>query len=153
MRPLQPCTLGKRGLCREQAQPLPGPRCPTSVEDVLRPAAAVTAPCSPEQAPRASPTRTAVFAMRNRSCGIYQLSLKGHQDERTDQSHLSVRCPPSPRCAEHWAKGPLCFGDESWAGGSAAVTFPQDVEAPALREQPVPAAAQAAGTRRLLTGL
>jgi len=29
------------------------------------------------------------------------------QDKRTDQSHLSVRCPPSPCCAEHWTKD-LC---------------------------------------------
>lgn len=49
-----------------------------------------------------------------------------------------MRCPPRRCYAKHWAKGPLCFGDESQAGGSAAVTLPRDWEAPVVWEQPTP---------------
>lgn len=58
MGPLQPCMLAKPGLCREQAQLLPGPCCPTSLEDTPRPAAAVSALWGPEQAPRALLTQS-----------------------------------------------------------------------------------------------
>lgn len=92
--------IGQAGAVQGSAAP--APHCPTSLEHVPGPAAAISAALSnhrEHQLFTATATRTAILAMGFRSFGISQLSQNGHQDSAVRTRWTG----PISACAAHQA--------------------------------------------------